>query len=156
MINTLETFLAALPDQPAAEDDASLAEKLSALIEQTNTLLELSGKVRAYIYSFVSTDSYNNPALRLLSEFEQVGMRIEQQLTFAQSWVGKLSQRLDAVVARGGLPASHAFFLRETAEQSQYLMAPELEALAAELNLSGANAWSKLQGQAHLADDGRL
>ena len=147
MINTLESFLAALPAQPDTEEEALLAEKLSALIEETNALLELSGKVRAYIYSFVSTDSYNNAALRLLSEFEQVGMRIEQQLTFAQSWVGKLSRRLDAVIARGGLPASHAFFLRETAEQSKYLMTPELEALASELNLSGGNAWSKLQGQ---------
>ncbi len=146
-INALESFLGTLPAQPDTEEDALLAEKLSVLIEQVNTLLEQSGKVRAYIYSFVSTDSYNNPALRLLSEFEQVGMRIEQQLTFAQSWVGKLSSRLDAVVARGGLPASHAFFLRETAEQSKYLMAPELESLAAELNLSGGNAWSKLQGQ---------
>ncbi|MBN1373239.1 MAG: M3 family oligoendopeptidase [Anaerolineaceae bacterium] len=146
-INALESSLGALPAQPDKEEDALLAEKLSILIEQVNTLLEQSGKVRAYIYSFVSTDSYNNVALRLLSEFEQVGMRIEQQLTFAQSWVGKLSSRLDAVVARGGLPASHAFFLRETAEQSKYLMAPELEALAAELNLSGGNAWSKLQGQ---------
>lgn len=146
-INALESFLGTLPAQPDTAEDALLAEKLSILIEQVNTLLEQSGKVRAYIYSFVSTDSYNNPALRLLSEFEQVGMRIEQQFTFAQSWVGKLSRRLDAVIARGGLPASHAFFLRETAEQSKYLMAPELEALAAELNLSGGNAWSKLQGQ---------
>jgi len=146
-IAALETFIAALPSDLAAAENGFLAEQVSSLIEKINILLELSGKVRAYIYSFVSTDSYNNQALRLLSEFEQVGMRIEQQFTFAQSWVGKLGPRLDAILALGGAPAAHAFFLRETAEQSKYLMAPELEALAAELNLSGGNAWSKLQGQ---------
>ena len=41
---------------------------------------------------------------------------------------------------------SHAFYLKEAAEQSQYLMSPKEEALAAELSLSGANAWGKLQG----------
>ena len=41
---------------------------------------------------------------------------------------------------------AHAFFLRETAEQSRYLMSEAEEALAADLSLSGPSAWSKLQG----------
>jgi pepF/M3 family oligoendopeptidase len=146
-IGMLEAFLHLLPIDPAATEDAVLSARLAEIIGQVNQLLELSGKVRAYIASFVTTDSYNNLALKLLSEFELVNVSLQQQLTYAQSWIGKIRERLPAITALGGLPAEHAFFLAETAEQAQYLMSPELEALAAELNLSGANAWSKLQGQ---------
>jgi hypothetical protein len=38
------------------------------------------------------------------------------------------------------------FPVMEIAEQSQYLMSEKEEILSSELSLSGANAWSKLQG----------
>jgi len=38
-----------------------------------------------------------------------------------------------------------AFYLNESAEQSRYMMSEAEESLAAELSLSGANAWNKLQ-----------
>ncbi len=52
----------------------------------------------------------------------------------------------EAALAVAGPAAEHAFYLREAAEQSRYLMSAEEESLAAELSLSGANAWGKLQG----------
>jgi oligoendopeptidase F len=50
------------------------------------------------------------------------------------------------MLAQGGSPAEHSFFLHETAEQSRYLMNEDEETLASELSLSGPSAWQKLQG----------
>jgi hypothetical protein len=44
------------------------------------------------------------------------------------------------------LPKPHEFALNEAAEQSKYLMSEAEETLAAELTLSGGNAFGKLQG----------
>ena len=52
---------------------------------------------------------------------------------------------LPRVLEVPGPAHEHAFILTETAEQAAYLMGEREEMLAAELALSGANAWSKLQ-----------
>jgi pepF/M3 family oligoendopeptidase len=53
---------------------------------------------------------------------------------------------LEQVIEHNLTAAEHAFGLREAAEQSRYLMTEAEESLAAELSLSGASAWGKLQG----------
>jgi len=115
-------------------------------IQRFNELSELLGTLRAYIFSFVATDSHNALARKKLSEFEQVGVRVQKLSTQFQAWVGKLAPLLEEVIAGDETARAHAFMLRETAEQSKYLMSEPEEALAAELSLSGSSAWSKLQG----------
>ena len=53
---------------------------------------------------------------------------------------------LDRSLAYSDATQAHAFMLKEAAEQSKFLMSEPEEALAAELSLSGGNAWGKLQG----------
>ena len=84
--------------------------------------------------------------MKKLSEFEQVGVRMQNLGTQFQAWVGKLAPVLEQVIAANESPKAHAFVLKDAAEQSKYLMSEAEEALAAELNLSGASAWGKLQG----------
>ena len=52
---------------------------------------------------------------------------------------------LPAVLEKSTVARSHAFILTEAAQQARYLMTGPEEMLAAELSLSGANAWGKLQ-----------
>ena len=61
-----------------------------------NVLLELSTTVQAYIYSFVSTDSYNMKAMRLMSQYEQIAVGLQQCQTRFTAWLGKLGSDLDA------------------------------------------------------------
>ena len=123
-----------------------LASILSELIGQYNSLLKLGGTIRAYIHSFVATDSFNKKAKKLLSEYEQARIPLEKLNVRMESWIGKLEKVLPKVIQYPGIAQEHSFFLQETAEQSRYLMSEDEEGLATELNLSGANAWSKLQG----------
>jgi pepF/M3 family oligoendopeptidase len=123
-----------------------LAETLGAAIDQLNILYKRAGTIRAYIQSFVTTNSRDKIAMKKMSEFEQLDIRIQNLRTRFQAWVGKLSPVLDEVVTANESTRLHAFALKDTAEQSKYLMSEAEERLAAELSLSGAGAWNKLQG----------
>ena len=130
-------------------DAAALGAVLDGLLERMNALYTLYGTLEAYLYSFISTDSYNTTAKKLLSELEMHGVRLERQSVLFRGWIGTVAEKadlLEAVLALDGVAADHAFYLKEMAEQSRFLMSEAEETLASELSLSGAAAWEKLQG----------
>jgi oligoendopeptidase F len=123
-----------------------LAEVVGKAIDGLNDLSVTSGTVRAYIQSFVTTDSHNTLAMKKMSEFQMVGVRMQNLGNQFQAWVGKLAPVLEKVIKANPTARAHAFSLREAAEQSKYMMSAAEEVLAAELSLSGARAWGTLQG----------
>jgi pepF/M3 family oligoendopeptidase len=123
-----------------------LAPLVGKAIDQINRIQTLSSTIVPFIYSYVTTNSRDKVAMKTLSEFEQASLPMNQLLTQFTAWVGKIAPKLDKVIANNGSAAAHAFMLREAAEQSKYLMSDAEEALAAELSLSGGNAFGKLQG----------
>ena len=134
------------PDGPAQTGTDELAATLSELLDKINRVWRLYGTLGAYIASFTTTDSYNQAARRIESEVEQHGVRLRKQEVGFRGWVGTLSNsQLEELTQRAGTLSEHSFFLHEIHEQSQYLMSSVEEALAAELSLSGSNAWGKLQ-----------
>jgi pepF/M3 family oligoendopeptidase len=146
-INKLEQKFTQLTERIGLDTPpAQIASTLSEIIADYNALLKLGGTLRAYIHSFVSTDSFNKEARKLLSEYEQARIPLEKLNVRLESWIGKLSGVLPEILKKPGIAQEHSFFLLETAEQSRYLMSEAEEGLAAELGLSGASAWSKLQG----------
>lgn len=146
-LTDLEAFFA---DSVAATDAATpipeLARLVGEAIDRFNRAGTLAGTLHPYIASFVSTNSRDTAARRRLSELELIDVRRSTLRTRFQVWVGGLAAVLEAVIAADETARAHAFMLRETAEQSRYLMSSAEEMLAAELSLSGANAWDKLQG----------
>jgi pepF/M3 family oligoendopeptidase len=130
---------------PAQTDIEDLADVLSELVDKMNKVRRQYGTMGAYVASFTTTDSYNQDARRVESELEQYGVRLRKQEVAFRAWVGGMGSRLDGLTALEGTLSKHAFYLHEVQEQSQYLMGPAEESLAAELTLSGANAWTKLQ-----------
>jgi oligoendopeptidase F len=123
-----------------------LAQALGQLVEDFNAIYELSITLSAYLHSFISTDSHNTTAMRLQSEYEQVEVRLQKLDVRFSTWVGKQEACLPEMIQADPIVSAHAFILKETAEQSKYLMSEVEEVLAAELSLSGASAWNKLQG----------
>ncbi|MGQ0604387.1 MAG: M3 family oligoendopeptidase [Anaerolineales bacterium] len=125
---------------------ANLGDTIGGFLDCMNTTLNLYATLRVYVYSFVSTDSFNATAKRLLSEIQILNVPIEQVNVRFQKWLGARAETLPAMLAQNESARVHAFFLKETMEQSRYLMSEAEEALASELDLSGATAWGKLQG----------
>jgi oligoendopeptidase F len=134
----------------AAEKSKTVGNAAKLIIDgytdRTNATVRLFSTLNAYVASYVTTDSYNTTAKRLESELEMVGVRLRKQEVLFRGWIGSVREVLPAVLAEEGIAKDHAFYLRETAEQSRYMMSETEESLAAELDLSGSNAWSKLQG----------
>src|SRR5258706_12972257 len=128
-------------------DSKKLGKLLGGSVDRFNKLFELSGTIEPFIYSFISTDSRNKDAMRVLSEFEQMSVQASMLNTKFQAWIGKLGKAaLKKTVKTNPSVKAHDFALNETAEQSVYLMSEAEEGIAAELTLSGGNAFGKLQG----------
>lgn len=127
-------------------EPALLADPLNHSIEWINETSLLVNTLEAYVYSFTSTDSFNNFAKRTSSELDQLMVELRKYETRMRRWVGILAPLLPQITERPGSAYEHTFWLKETAEQSRFLMSQPEESLASELSLDGAMAWSKLQG----------
>jgi pepF/M3 family oligoendopeptidase len=149
-LDDLEAFLdqqhIARAAEPAALEQSDFATAVNGFLTRMNALLELSITVGGYVRTFVATDSFNAPAKRWLSQLDQYNVRRQRVWVRFQSWLGQQAALLPRLLAQPGPAAEHAFYLQELAEQSRYLMSDAEESLAAELNISGAVAWSLLQG----------
>src|SRR5271157_1307920 len=123
-----------------------LAPLVGQAIDRMNKIQTLASTIVPYIYAFVTTDSRNRVAMRTMSEFEQASLPMRKLSVQFEAWVGQIAPKLDKVVKNNKSAAAHEFMLKESAEQSKYLMSDSEEGLAAELTLSGGNAFEKLQG----------
>ena len=147
LIDELDAFLTEnCKELDAGSSPEQIATTLAELVDKFNVVILLADTLEAYIYSFITTDSYNDHAKRMYSEFQQVDVRLWVQKMRFQSFLGSIASRLPEVLVLNPTVQEHAFILDEYAEQSQYLMSEAEESLAADLSLSGINAWSKLQG----------
>ncbi len=130
----------------ASSSPEAINQALSMMVDQMNTLMEKAMTIRAFLHSFMATDSFNKQAMRMGSEFDQVMVGIQKVNVLLEAWVGQFKDKLSAALALGNSAGEHAFPIQEIAEQSQYLMSEQEEILSSELSLSGSRAWSKLQG----------
>lgn len=119
---------------------------LGEVVDRFNAAYTLSATIDPYIDSFVTTDSHNKTAKRAQSEFEQASLPLRNLNVQLKSWLGVILPALEKSLEYSASAKMHAFMLKEAANQSKFLMSEAEEALAAELSLSGGNAWSKLQG----------
>ena len=132
-------------DAPPSDIEGT-AKVLDDLITRFNEVFLKFNTLEAFVYSFVSTDSYNKDAGKGLSELEQLSVRLSKQITRFQAWVGSLGDTFDKILEHAPVATEHKLGLIEFIEQAKYLMSTELEDLAAELSLSGGAVMWKLQG----------
>ena len=146
-VKTLEKFFKKKLSKPDAKTKSKeLAPLVGEAIDHINRIQTLSSTIAPFIYSYVTTDSRDKVAMKTLSEFEQASLPMNQLMTQFTAWLGKIAPKLDKIIDKNPSAEAHAFMLEEAAEQSKYLMSDAEEALAAELSLSGGNAFGKLQG----------
>ena len=132
-------------DNPPTDLEGT-AKVLDDLLNLLNEAVMIFNTLEAYVYAFVTTDSYNKAAARKLSELEQLQVRINKQSTRFQAWVGSFGDTFEKILEHAPVAASHKLGLEEFIEQAQYLMDTNLEDLAGELALSGGGVMWKLQG----------
>ncbi len=126
---------------PAPLDDATVAT-FTHVIDTLDHVFERASTMRAYIYSFVATDSRNTLAQARLSEFQQSAVTLAQLSTRFAAWIGSLD--VDMLLEHSPKAQVYAFMLRQAQTQAAHLMTPVEESLAAELNVTGGNAWNRM------------
>ena len=148
-LDDLEKFLIEyqiIPKPSTATDIGVVTSAIEGYLERMNSLMRVYNTLRLYVRCILDTDSSNSPAQRRSSELDTYNVRIRQQTTLFQSWLGNQIALLPDILSKSAAAQSHALYLWETAEQSRYLMSDVEESLAAELAQSGIYAWSKLHG----------
>lgn len=110
--------------------DAALIATFKQVVDTLNHLFERATTVRAYIYSFVATDSRDTLAQARLSAFQRSAVTLAQLSTRFAAWIGSLD--VDALLQRSATAQEYAFVLRQAQRQ------------AAELNVTGGNAWNRM------------
>ncbi len=148
LLNFMDEHNIARHDQGSGTTEATV-ETLRSLLEKMESIWRLDGTLGAYLYGFISTDSYNTEAMKVNSQLEILSLRINEAGIRFRGWMDSTfvnGEALNQVVAMDRYLQEHDFYLRETLEQAKYQMSQDEETLAAELSLSGANAWGKLHG----------
>lgn len=124
--------------------DDAIIKAFEEVIGRFNAVLEENHTLGAYVRSFVATDSRDNVAQAKLSELQQHVVKLSQLKTRFTAWIGSMDG--EKLIAKSEVAREHAFALRRAREGATHLMSPPEEELAAELNVSGGSAWSKLHG----------
>jgi len=122
-------------------DDAAVAA-FETVVPALNELLEQFSTLRAYVYSFVATDSRNDQAQATFSMLMREGVRLTKLLRRLTAWLGGLD--VETLIQRSTIARDHAYLVRRAAEEARHLMSPAEEELAAELDLSSGIAWARM------------
>jgi oligoendopeptidase F len=130
--------------RPPAPLDEATAGAFESVIRRYNDVLSDLRTISAYITAFVTTNSRDTAAQARLSELQQQTVALAQLGTRFTAWIGSLD--VEALIARSEQAREHAYALRRAQVAAAHLMSPPEEALAAELNVTGGNAWGKLHG----------
>lgn len=126
------------------KDGTAGAERLPEALAVCNAFRERLRTVSSYIYAFVTTDSRDYAAQAAESELRTQLSRVSKLTATFTAWIGSLDSKFAA--SSDSTVASHAFALTKAKEQSNHLMSPDEEELAADLAPSGGLAWAKLHG----------
>jgi pepF/M3 family oligoendopeptidase len=129
-------------------DDATVDDEIvyafEDVVERLNDLYELSGKIRAYIHAFVTTDARDDEAQSRSSRFLMDTIDLDKLEKRFVAWLGSLD--VDELIDRSPVAAEHGFFVRRAAEHAKRQMSEMEEDLASSLHPSGQGAWAKLHG----------
>ncbi|NLK46717.1 MAG: M3 family oligoendopeptidase [Treponema sp.] len=120
-------------------------------IEKQNKLNTIATSLYAYSYASYSVDTTNSQLINQISNIEALFVEIKQiNLKFSTAFsqvVTKNPQYLKDLYTTYPQLEFYSFILKEIIALNKHNMSPEKEALAGELNISGAESFSRLQEQ---------
>jgi len=100
---------------PADADPAELGQLLEGVINRLNTAFTLLYTVSNYVSSYITTDSYNTEAKRLMSQIDEVEVKFDQIEVTIKGWIGALDVRLKEIInSNPQIPAFARVAKRET------------------------------------------
>ena len=92
----------------------------------------------------LSVNANNTEAASYAEELEKKESDLTKAQVAFQRWLGEIDN-LAEVIAESELLREHEFYLKELAQQSQYLLSNEEEVTISKLQTTGSSAWYKLK-----------
>ena len=124
----------------------TLAPVLNTLVDRLNAFMLKTDTMGAYLHALITTNSFDKAAEQMQSRFEIETLPFNNLKLQLRKWLGSLGEALPQALQLPGSAQEHTFYLLEEAQRAQFTMSEAEEILAIELNLSGASAWTALQG----------
>ncbi|GAA6616249.1 M3 family oligoendopeptidase [Scytonema sp. NUACC26] len=110
-----------------------------------NETLETAESMHNYLRCLMAVDSSNETLRKHWSTFLVAHTRLSPLKTRFSAWIGSLD--ITQLIACSSLAYEYSFVLRQSQKQSQYQMSVVEESLAAELQITGSQAWLDLYNQ---------
>ncbi|MBI9101082.1 MAG: M3 family oligoendopeptidase [Spirochaetales bacterium] len=119
---------------------------LTEALDRHDRITDLHEELESYIYTQFSTNTTDPAILKELNKIEADVVQLKSTGTLFCDRLAELNEegKLFPAVESGGFE-SHRFFIEESLEEQKHQMSREEESLAAELSMSGADAWARLQ-----------
>jgi oligoendopeptidase F len=126
-------------DKDSVSQDA--AGTFDTIVLAYNALMEKIRTANAYVSALVTVDSRDQLALAKDSELEIQLVRAKKLGKRMTGWIGSQDQEqlMTSATAR-----EHEYVIRKAIVSASHMMSPAEEALAADLEVTGRSAWSKL------------
>lgn len=112
------------------------------VITAWNELSDRFGLLNSFVYSYVSTDASDEVAQAAQSELRNVAVRVRKCWSRLEAWFGHMD--LDALAAESQVARDHLFQLEKYKIGAAHQMSEAEEQLAADLQVTGGDAWIKL------------
>ncbi len=135
-----ELSIRATPARPVTAADGTTADRILATLNRVTDDVNL---LRVYVYATVATDSRDQRAQAVFSEVRQLDATLRPLSSRLAEWVAALG--VDELASVSTIVADHVGPLRRLARRVEHQMSEPEEHLAAELSLTGASAWGRLQ-----------
>ena len=118
--------------------------KLEGYVERFSVLADLITKIGSFIELSISVNTKDDEALKYSDILEKKLTKIVEAETKLKKWISSI-ENIDEVIKDSILLKDHEFILKEVVEKSKYLLTDREEAIIANMQNTGSNAWGKLK-----------
>ena len=118
--------------------------KLEGYVERFSVLADLITKIGSFIELSISVNTKDDEALKYSDILEKKLTKIVEAETKLNKWISSI-ENIDEVIKDSILIKDHEFILKEVVEKSKYLLTDREEAIIANMQNTGSNAWGKLK-----------
>jgi len=126
-------------DRLSGDQSATCAD----CVDRLNALSTTYRPIRSFVYAFVTTDATHEAAQKEMSVLAKLSVRLGKLDTRWTAWLGRVDVES---LWTNPVNRAHEFPIRKRNTESQKMMSPAEEALAADLSEYGGGAWSRLYG----------
>ncbi len=143
-------FLGAIEDTKKKCEEVELfivnnTKSLIEIIDEWEIILDTYETLNAYSYAILSVDTENPKCLKAVNQVSKLSLSVSKCEVSLLNYLGSNEESVKEITKSGAEKEAYAYVLNEMLEKNKHLMSVEKESLAADLNRSGIESFSRLQ-----------